>query len=276
MPLTLPAAEAPAQGPRIIKAHAVASAGAAVAMNLEDLRRVCDGQLDAVRTTSRQLVERASADAAHVRRDAADAGRQAGYAAGWQAAEAEIAAQIERQTAEQVAAQVATLLPAVQEMALQLQEERERWVARWECEALRLALAVAEKLLRRTLAEEPSAAIPQMAQALRLASAAPELTVRLHPADHEHLDRAQLAAAAGRLGDITFVPDSTITPGGCLVETRHGQIDGRIETMLARIAEELTDEQRPAEQPSANQPSAKQPPGKQTASEQQSSVKTGL
>jgi flagellar assembly protein FliH len=41
------------------------------------------------------------------------------------------------------------------------------------------------------------------------------------------------------VGETTFTPDERISRGGCVVETRHGAIDARIETQLARIAHEL-------------------------------------
>jgi flagellar assembly protein FliH len=41
------------------------------------------------------------------------------------------------------------------------------------------------------------------------------------------------------LGESTLVPDDSISRGGCLIETRHGVIDARIESQLEQIAAEL-------------------------------------
>ena len=41
--------------------------------------------------------------------------------------------------------------------------------------------------------------------------------------------------------DVRLVADETVTPGGSIVVTDHGQIDARVETILGRISDELLD-----------------------------------
>ena len=50
----------------------------------------------------------------------------------------------------------------------------------------------------------------------------------------------QLIGQLSRVASAEVVADAAISPGGCRVETRHGVIDQRIETQLARIEAELT------------------------------------
>ena len=45
----------------------------------------------------------------------------------------------------------------------------------------------------------------------------------------------------GNLAKTEIVPDSTITRGGCVVETGLGVIDERLESRLQRIVEELSE-----------------------------------
>ncbi len=52
----------------------------------------------------------------------------------------------------------------------------------------------------------------------------------------------RLNATVGRLGEAQIVADANVPPGGCLIETQHGHIDGRLDTMLQRIASELCDD----------------------------------
>lgn len=230
------------QTPRIVKSHLANGFGTPIAFNYEDLRRACDEHLTGVRERSRQIISDTAEEARRLRDAASEAGRRDGYRDGLKSAEAEIEKRVEQRTAERLAEQLATVLPAVRQLGEQLQLERDRCVARWEGEAVRLAVAIAEKLLKRSLAVDPGAADRLIAETLRMAASSPELSVKLSPVDYERLGGSvtTLAEAIGRLGKTEVVADPAIDPGDSLVETRHGRVDGRLATMLQRIGDELT------------------------------------
>jgi flagellar assembly protein FliH len=233
---------APAEAaPKIVKGPEASGLGTPVAFNFSDLRRACDDHLTAVAEKSRRIVQDATTDSDRIRRESAEAGRRDGYRDGLKAAEAEVAGRVERLAAERLAQQLETVLPAIRSVADELRLERDRWAARWEAEGVRLAVAISEKLLRRSMAADPGLADGLIAETLRLAAGAPKLTVRLSPTDHDRLGGsvAALAAAVGQLGETEVVADPAVGVGGCVVETRHGRIDGRLETQLERIAGEL-------------------------------------
>lgn len=132
----------------------------------------------------------------------------------------------------------------MQAAAESLQAERDRWLVRWEQTAVRLGVAIAERLLQRQLVSHPEFAAAMISDALRLAAGQPKLTVYLHPDDLSAWgDRAsQIVESLTSCADTIFVADPGAMRGGCRIETRHGEIDARIETMLQRIAEELLEE----------------------------------
>ncbi|MBA3314159.1 MAG: FliH/SctL family protein [Planctomycetota bacterium] len=239
-----PATSSTGNSPRIIKARAASGLGTPIAFNYRDLQEACDEHLAELRDNSQQLLDATTAEAERLRREAAEAGRKAGYQDGLKAAEAHIAERVERMASERLAQQLETVLPAVRQLADHLVLEQDRWVARWEREAVHLAVAIAEKLLHCTLRADPSAADAMIADALRVAAGSPMLIVRIAPLDFERLGGAveRIAEAVGRLGETAIVGDARVTPGGCLIETKHGQIDARLETMLTRIASELCSE----------------------------------
>ena len=55
------------------------------------------------------------------------------------------------------------------------------------------------------------------------------------------IERGQIVESLTSCADAKLVPDAQALRGGCRIETRHGEIDARVETMLHRIAEELVD-----------------------------------
>jgi len=241
--MSVPAPIADSAAPRIIKARAAEGIGTPVAFNYRDLEEACHEQYTAAHEQSQQLLANTQQEAERLRREAIEAGRKAGYQDGLKSAEKHIAERVDSLASERLAQQLETVLPAVRQLAEQLVREQERWVARWEQDAVRFAVAIAEKLLRRTLAVDPSSADAIIGETLRIAAGTPIVNVRISSLDVERLGRnvELLAAACGRLGEAQIVGDANIPPGGCLVETQHGHIDGRLDTMLERIASELCD-----------------------------------
>jgi flagellar assembly protein FliH len=115
------------------------------------------------------------------------------------------------------------------------------WLAHWERTALSLATAIAERILRRQLERTPDVTLDLVKEALELAAGSADLQLRMHPDDLALLGAQveQIIAELGRLGAAEVVPDPAIARGGCRVDTRYGTIDQRLETQLARIAQEL-------------------------------------
>ena len=100
---------------------------------------------------------------------------------------------------------------------------------------------MAEKILRTKLAIDPDRGQQMILDALRKATGNARLRLRLNPDDLARLgDHAEdIVCSVGTAGEATLVEDSSISPGGCVIETRHGVIDARLETQLERIASEL-------------------------------------
>jgi flagellar assembly protein FliH len=64
----------------------------------------------------------------------------------------------------------------------------------------------------------------------------------VNPTDYEHLG-AQINRLAETLAQLTpsdIVANPDISPGGCRIETKFGEIDHTIESQLRRIEQELT------------------------------------
>ncbi|WP_419688244.1 FliH/SctL family protein [Burkholderia theae] len=75
------------------------------------------------------------------------------------------------------------------------------------------------------------------------------LTVRVHPADVEHLESdVELALAIERHGvqRVTWVGDEQVALGGCMVDADHGRLDARLETQLTALTALLSRSVPPA------------------------------
>jgi type III secretion system HrpE/YscL family protein len=126
------------------------------------------------------------------------------------------------------------------ELVTRFAGEREAWIAAREPEMLDLALACAAKIIGREVASS-DAAVSIVSQALFAARRARAARIRIAPSDAEHVrvNEASLSRQLTAGASLEIVEDADVTPGGCIIETPSGRIDGRIETQLAAIRRAL-------------------------------------
>ena len=213
----------------IIKANSRTSASSGptgVAYQFDDMG---DAYLGKVKAEAVAIIARAREEAVRVKAQAMEEGRKAAL----QAAEATLRAKVDQQ--------LLTLVPALQQAVQSILQTREAWQRRWEEHALRVATAIAARIVRREIERVPEITVDLVREALELASGNKRITLRLNPADRAALgDRIeQLTTTLSDLAPAQIVADPAITPGGCRVDTEFGSIDQQIETQMARIAQEL-------------------------------------
>ncbi len=126
-------------------------------------------------------------------------------------------------------------LAALQTAFEQLDSQRDHWLDQSQHEAVRLGIAIAERLLRRTLDVRPEAVFDLIRSALDWSVNTDRLQVRLHPTDAELVATQPLNANQS----IEFVPDNSLKRGDCVVQSPNGQTDARLDVILQRIADEL-------------------------------------
>lgn len=200
------------------------------AYNLTDMASHADDYLETVRREANKIVAAAEAEAAALRQQATVEGRRTAEAA------------VDELVNKKVAGQMASLLPALELVVQQFEDAKQQWMRHWEAAAVQLSTAIAEKIIRRELAESPDIAVQWLRDGLQMAAGASEIVIRLHPQDLENLgSQAEVLAASFRsVGAAQIIADETITPGGSRVETEFGSVDQQLETQLQRIAEELS------------------------------------
>jgi flagellar assembly protein FliH len=229
-----------ADSTRLIKARSQRSVGTTTAFNFDDLHRQCDEYVAKSRQQGEQLLAEAAAEAEEIRCQAHAEGLAAGRRDGMLSAEAAIEARAAEIATAQTEERLKSALPAIREAVQLLHLERDQLLTTWETAAVTLAAAIAEKIVRRELLQQPALRVDMIREALRLAAGQPHVRHRLHPLDLTMLEThapdvlRQLAASQAE-----FVADDSIALGGCVIESRHGSIDARLETQLARITEEL-------------------------------------
>jgi flagellar assembly protein FliH len=213
----------------IIKAEGRTEPADGVSLRAFQFDDVSESYLKRVRSEAARLIADARREAAQIKSKATEEGRQAAM----QAVEASVRSRLDQQ--------LFHALSAVKQAAERIDQSRQTWQKHGEKHLVELASAIAARLCRRELARGPELSVVWIREALELAITSATITLRLHPQDQASLAgqiqaiRKSLAA----LGAVEIVADSSITAGGCRVDTQFGSLDQQLESQLARIAEEL-------------------------------------
>jgi len=121
----------------------------------------------------------------------------------------------------------------------------ERMVTRFTPEMVRLALAIAEKIVGRAVDADPQIVASVLERAKKEIAEARLIRVRLNPADHCILSelRPELVRTEESGGRrIEVAPSDDVARGGCRIETEIGVVDATIPTQIEEIQRQLLEE----------------------------------
>lgn len=199
------------------------------AFNFDDMDQKAAAYVQQVRERAKQILTEARDEADQLRQQAHEQGRQAAR----KEAENTVQARLDEQ--------LRTLLPALERAVAEIHESKVLWRKHWEQNVVRLAVAIAERVVRRELSRQPDITLDLIREALELAAGSGRITLHISPQDQAALrDRiTQLTARLAQLAPADIVADAAIAPGGCRVTTEFGEIDQQIASQLSRIEEEL-------------------------------------
>jgi type III secretion protein L len=110
-------------------------------------------------------------------------------------------------------------------------------VANAQKDALELALKMAAKIIGRDLERDPVLVAEIAATALEAARSAKAMILKVHPDDGKLLreKRPRLMELIGRSVDLSIRDDADVEPGGCIIQTEFGVIDGQIRTQFEML-----------------------------------------
>ncbi|MGD0382994.1 MAG: FliH/SctL family protein [Thermoguttaceae bacterium] len=195
------------------------------AFNFEDMAAQADRYLGKIRSEAARIVVKAQQEAESIRKSAEIQGRQAAIEA----------------VEEMVRKQLTTVIPALKQAVQNIEDARHAWLSHWEAGTVHLAAAIAKRLIRRELHEQPEIPLALVREALELAAGSSQLRILLNPLDLQSLGN-QVRMLVDELSphiEAEITADAGITPGGCRVESKFGVIDQQFEALLQRIEEEL-------------------------------------
>jgi len=212
----------------------------AIALDLGDLRTQGELVVAHAKKKAEQIVAEANAERQRLISTASAEGYAAGLAKGLRQGRQHgaDAAMAERRAA------LDGLDTAWLALANEIMVQREDMMAEASRNVIKLAIAIAERVVRRTVEADPACVVQQVEAALAMVMRPTRVVVRINPADRG-LVAAALPLLTERLAHgvhLELLDDATMGRGSCglrMTESMGGMIDATLDTQLARIAEML-------------------------------------
>lgn len=202
---------------------------------MQDVRplalRAFDDEVQAQADLARLLEEIKAAEA---QRDAIrDAARREGLELGRLDA-LEQASRVER---ERVAAETAGLTDLLRKVASSVEEKRAALAGAAERDLVKLALAVAAKIVKAEIRGGRPVAEGNLRRAIELTARRQEVRVLLHPADLSRIEEylPELRREFTDLQKVVLESSDAVGAGGVVIQTRDGSVDASIAAQLEEI-----------------------------------------
>ena len=139
---------------------------------------------------------------------------------------------------EQAVAELQPVMDRLSRSLAELATVRSRVRKTAESDLLKLAIAVARRVIHRELTLDPGSIEGLIRVALEKLESRELCRVRVHP-DQEPIIRTLLARFSA--APVELIPDPTLQIGDVLFETAHGTLDGSIEAQLQEIERGFAD-----------------------------------
>ncbi|MDR2313920.1 MAG: flagellar assembly protein FliH [Spirochaetaceae bacterium] len=159
------------------------------------------------------------------RRTAEEEGRQAGRETGFAEGKDEVARLVER---------TQTILERAQEKRVEILAETERQI-------IDLVLLISRKVIKVISENQRNVVVSNVIEALRKVKGRGNIIIRVNMMDlklaTEH--KKNFINLVEGAKSVQIIEDTTVDPGGCLIETDFGEIDARISSQLSELEQKI-------------------------------------
>lgn len=215
--------------------------GSPVAFQFTDLKAMAARILRRANEIAQQKLAAADRHVKEVERAAQEEGFQKGYNEGYAKGEAEGRTQGEAAARDAFGGAVQGVVPTLQALLHELDEDRIRLQTQAEADLLLLAMEVARRVVRQSIAVDENAVRPVLRDAIALMTMRNDLVVRVHPDDLAAVE-AELPTVRGLftdLGRVDVAADAGVERGGVRVVGRDGEVDLQIQEQLDALERAL-------------------------------------
>jgi len=145
----------------------------------------------------------------------------------------------EKDGLESAGRRIELLLNSLKEALLGFQKAKKEILLNCERETVKLAFAIAKKIVCQEVATDKNIVLNVVKEALRKVENHKNIKIRLCPADLQFMNdvKSQIPGLMEDFDKVQFEADESIMGGGCVIDTRFGDIDARIDKQLQAVEE---------------------------------------
>lgn len=188
---------------------------------MRDARARAEAIVSGARRDAARILSEAQAEVARLQADARERGHAEGHKKGLDLGEAEIERNVQ----------------AIRELAQRAHLERTQLIKEAELNIADLAIGVAKTVIGEEVALNPNIVARMVEKAVQKAGTDNPVRIKLHPDDYKTImPYWEKGSGPGGKGlEWEAVADEQIGRGGCMIDTKFGTVDARIETQLWKI-----------------------------------------
>jgi flagellar assembly protein FliH len=108
-------------------------------------------------------------------------------------------------------------------------------------DVLAIAIAVAERVIGRELTTDPTVVEGITEMAMSQVQLEQMTHILVHPNDYSVMDHWATQVLGAQRSAVEIVTDPSVGAGGCVIGTKTGFVDARVETQLVEIRRALAD-----------------------------------
>ena len=223
----------------VIKANSAPSQ--ARPFSMADIEAHARGMLLKARQQAEQLLAAAQTEADLLREQARMEGAAQGRTEGLAKGKEEGLKAGKDQAYKEQTAQLQQLVTTLTKTSTDLNNARRALAAEGVEDVVNLAISISDRVTKQRGLLDPSVAISNVAEALKLVSHASDIKIAIHPTQLAALTQALpvLRMQWPQLQHVQLVEDAMLSPGGCRIFTTQGHVDGDLDEQIRRIVADL-------------------------------------
>jgi len=221
--------EQPDEATISLKEQIIADAMAAAEARIKDAADECERMLqEAQQQIDVWWLEKRNEDE-EIKARVEQEGYQSGYQHGIEEARAEVQKEWEQNLSE-----ASVILKEAYRTREQIIQEAEPFIIELSC-------SIAEKVIDKQLSLEPAMVLDIITRTLARRREQGEITLCVSPASLSFVQaaREELNATIDSQAELVIIPDTSVKDHGCVIRSKFGSIDARIDTQLSEIKREL-------------------------------------
>lgn len=196
---------------------------------VEEAEIQCNAMLDEAKQKAEEIIVQANQAALEIKektcKEASEKGYAEGHDHGYKAAREEM--EIEVNKANEKAQRIISFA----------ENDAKDAVLKAEKQIVDIALAIAQKVIPQHMIDTPQLICPLVRDALEKVKDQSLIKVKVAPGDYELVLMAknEFQTVLESDSQLEITPDSTIEPGGCIVESDNGNVDARLSTKMEAV-----------------------------------------